>query len=129
MLKFTPQFSISTYPYNKLARLLCLRTTYSAGLLNKSVIACLGQVDWNNMIYPTAVLLAEVTDDKAFHTATQTFLSKWLCRCASPELLGGHLLDNISRFCNLIVSSCLLCGTIIQPAGLQEMLHKQYALG
>ena len=44
---------------------------------------CLGvQVDWNNIIYPTTVLLAQLTDDKAFHDGAQAYFQKWLCRHA-----------------------------------------------
>lgn len=40
------------------------------------------QVDWNNIIYPTTVLLAQLTDDKAFHDGAQAYFQKWLCRHA-----------------------------------------------
>ena len=33
------------------------------------------------MIYPTTVLLAQLTDDMAFHTGAQSYFQKWLCRC------------------------------------------------
>ncbi|KAK9826822.1 hypothetical protein WJX81_004238 [Elliptochloris bilobata] len=36
-------------------------------------------VDWDNIIYPTTVLLAQLTDDKAFHTGAQSYFQKWLC--------------------------------------------------
>ncbi|KAK9785109.1 hypothetical protein WJX73_003901 [Symbiochloris irregularis] len=36
-------------------------------------------VNWDNLIWPVNVLLAELTDRKDFHDATQRYLSKWLC--------------------------------------------------
>ena len=41
------------------------------------------QVDWDNIIYPTTVLLAQLTDDKAFHDGAQAYFQKWLCRHAA----------------------------------------------
>lgn len=41
-------------------------------------------VDWDNMIYPTTVLLSQLTDDRAFHTGAQSYFQKWLCRRAPP---------------------------------------------
>ena len=38
------------------------------------------QTDWDNMIYPSTVMLAMLTDNQAFHTATQAYLQKCLCR-------------------------------------------------
>jgi hypothetical protein len=49
------------------------------------------QTDWNNMIYPSTVMLAMLTDNQAFHTAAQAYLQKWLCRCESPPLLFSML--------------------------------------
>lgn len=37
------------------------------------------QVNWDNMIYPTTVLLAMLTDNAAFHASAQAYLQKWLC--------------------------------------------------
>jgi hypothetical protein len=37
------------------------------------------QISWDNMIYPTTVLLAQLTDNPAFHASAQAFLQKWLC--------------------------------------------------
>jgi hypothetical protein len=55
-------------------------------------------VDWDNMIYPTTVLLSQLTDDRAFHTGAQSYFQKWLCRRAPfpPPLRAlrpteGHL--------------------------------------
>ena len=50
------------------------------------------QTDWNNMIYPSTVMLAMLTDNQAFHTAAQAYLQKWLCRSESPSplLLALH---------------------------------------
>ena len=42
------------------------------------------QTDWDNMIYPSTVMLAMLTDNQAFHTAAQAYLQKWLCRCLIP---------------------------------------------
>lgn len=38
------------------------------------------QTDWDNMIYPSTVMLAMLTDNQAFHAAAQAYLQKWLCR-------------------------------------------------
>ena len=38
------------------------------------------QVNWDNMIYPASVLLAELTEDTVFDTKVQTFMQKWVCR-------------------------------------------------
>lgn len=35
------------------------------------------------MIYPTTVLLSQLTDDMAFHTGAQSYFQKWLCRRAT----------------------------------------------
>jgi len=36
-------------------------------------------VDWDNVAWPTTLLLAQATDDAAFHTRFQDFLSRWIC--------------------------------------------------
>jgi hypothetical protein len=36
-------------------------------------------VDWDNLIWPASVLMAELTDDMTFHSRVQDFLQKWLC--------------------------------------------------
>lgn len=43
-----------------------------------SVLAWM-QINWDNMIYPTTVLLAMLTDNAAFHASAQAYLQKWLC--------------------------------------------------
>ena len=48
------------------------------------------QVDWNNIIYPTTVLLAQLTDDKAFHDGAQAYFQKWLCRRAAMPPTASH---------------------------------------
>lgn len=35
--------------------------------------------DWNQLIYPSALLLANITDDTTFHYTIQTYLRNWLC--------------------------------------------------
>ncbi len=42
------------------------------------------QTDWDNMIYPSTVMLAMLTDNQAFHSAAQAYLQKWLCRWLKP---------------------------------------------
>ena len=42
-------------------------------------MAVRAQVNWDNMIYPTTVLLAMLTDNAAFHASAQAYLQKWLC--------------------------------------------------
>ena len=37
------------------------------------------QVNWDNLIYPASVLLAELTEDQSFDTKVQGFLQKWIC--------------------------------------------------
>lgn len=44
-----------------------------------NVLACV-QIDWDNMIYPTTVMLAMLTDNPQFHSEAQAYLQKWLCR-------------------------------------------------
>jgi len=36
-------------------------------------------VDWDHLAWPATVLMAQLTDDMAFHEAIQGFLAKWLC--------------------------------------------------
>ncbi|BDA49652.1 probable endoglucanase A [Coccomyxa sp. Obi] len=36
-------------------------------------------IDWDNMIYPTTVMLAMLTDNPQFHSEAQAYLQKWLC--------------------------------------------------
>ena len=36
-------------------------------------------VDWDHLAWPSTVLMAQITDDMAFHEAIQGFLAKWLC--------------------------------------------------
>ncbi len=47
--------------------------------LKHCVALCL-QIDWDNMIYPTTVMLAMLTDNPQFHSEAQAYLQKWLCR-------------------------------------------------
>ena len=35
--------------------------------------------DWNQLIWPSTVLLANITDDTAFHYRIQQYLRNWLC--------------------------------------------------
>lgn len=35
--------------------------------------------NWNQLIYPSALLLANITDDTTFHYTIQTYLRNWLC--------------------------------------------------
>jgi len=36
-------------------------------------------VDWDHVAWPATVLLAQITDDAAFHKPAQDFLARWLC--------------------------------------------------
>ncbi|KAK9904260.1 hypothetical protein WJX75_007984 [Coccomyxa subellipsoidea] len=36
-------------------------------------------IDWDNMIYPTTIMLAMLTDNPQFHSEAQAYLQKWLC--------------------------------------------------
>ena len=49
-----------------------------------SFAASVSQVNWDNLIYPASVLLAELTTDQAFDNKVQTFLQKWVCRYWAP---------------------------------------------
>lgn len=35
--------------------------------------------NWNQLIYPAALLLANITDDHSFHYTVQVYLRNWLC--------------------------------------------------
>lgn len=35
--------------------------------------------DWNQLIYPATILLANITDDATFHYSIQQYLRNWLC--------------------------------------------------
>ncbi|KAL3150937.1 hypothetical protein ABBQ32_000684 [Trebouxia sp. C0010 RCD-2024] len=35
--------------------------------------------DWNQLIYPASLLLANITDDNTFHYSVQLYLRNWLC--------------------------------------------------
>ncbi len=54
-------------------------SVHSCGELRNYVAPCL-QIDWDNMIYPTTVMLAMLTDNPQFHSEAQAYLQKWLCR-------------------------------------------------
>ena len=39
------------------------------------------RVDWDNMIWPATLMLADITDSKPYHNLLQqAYLAKWLCR-------------------------------------------------
>ena len=40
--------------------------------------------DWNQVIYPATLLLADITDDTTFHYGIQRYLRKWLPTTDSP---------------------------------------------
>ena len=38
-------------------------------------------VNWDNLIWPVTLMLAELTDQKQYHDQLQeAYLAKWLCR-------------------------------------------------
>lgn len=42
--------------------------------------------DWDNMFFPANVLLAQLTDEGAFHVATQDMLKQWICSTTGKVL-------------------------------------------
>lgn len=43
--------------------------------------------DWDNLIWPVTLLLAEATGDSQYHDQMQqAYLAKWLCRCAETAV-------------------------------------------
>ena len=36
-------------------------------------------VDWNQVYWASALIMADLTDAGAFHMAIQTFLDEWVC--------------------------------------------------
>lgn len=35
--------------------------------------------DWNNVFYPSNILLAQTTDEGAYHRTSQQYLAQWVC--------------------------------------------------
>ena len=55
------------------------QTYYAAHLNQESELDGQIVVDWNQVYWASALIMADLTDAGAFHMAIQTFLDKWVC--------------------------------------------------
>ena len=77
-------------------------------------------MDWDNLIWPATVLMANLTDDSTFHNQQQTFLAKWLCTTSNIQFTkkgrSYNLLDpSLPQTMNAAMLA-MLYGDMITPS-------------
>lgn len=89
-------------------------------------------VDWDNVAWPATLLLAELTDDAAFHTKFQDFLSRWICTSSvvSYTDLGrafNHYDPKVPTTMNVAMLSAIYGQQITPNASIKPWMPQKYS--
>ena len=89
-------------------------------------------VDWDNVAWPTTLLLAQLTDDANFHTRFQDFLSRWICTSSvvSYTDLGrafNHFDPKVPTTMNVAMLSAIYGQAIAPNASIKAWMPQKYS--
>ena len=89
-------------------------------------------VDWDNVAWPTTLLLAQLTDDANFHTRFQDFLSRWICTSSvvSYTDLGrafNHYDPKVPTTMNVAMLSAIYGQAIAPNASIKAWMPQKYS--